>query len=169
VRTIASRIEYSPGIVYHYFKDKAEIVSRIVSDGYARILAGQKTVKVFPSNPTATFHGVFKAYVDLAMENPHLFRAVLLEDLGEASRNVHMLEEGIAKKRETVARLCALVSGFVEAGIFRAVDLELTALAIWCSVHGLLTRFLLEPHIDARRRDTLLRHLIEVLVRGLLK
>ncbi len=38
VRKIAARIEYSPALIYHYFQDKSEIVSRIVAEGYGRIL-----------------------------------------------------------------------------------------------------------------------------------
>lgn len=35
IRKIANKIEYSPGIIYHYFKDKSEIITFVVEQGYA--------------------------------------------------------------------------------------------------------------------------------------
>jgi AcrR family transcriptional regulator len=168
LRKIAARIEYSPAIIYHYSRDKAEIVSRVVAEGYGRILAQLKAVRVFPEDPVKTFLLAARSYVDLGLQNANLFRAVLLNDIGEASAQVGMLEEGLSKSRESLSLLSGMIGRFVESGKFRPVEAELSAQVMWSALHGLLTRFILEPDVPPSRREKLLRHLIEFLVRGLM-
>jgi AcrR family transcriptional regulator len=37
VRKIANKIEYSPSIIYHYFKDKDDIISHLMKKSYKKI------------------------------------------------------------------------------------------------------------------------------------
>ncbi len=104
MRKIAKRIEYSPGIIYHYFKDKDEIITLIVEEGYGKIL---KTISKIP--------------VD------------------------------------------------IEKGIFREMDVELTAQIIWTSTYGLLSRLILEKNISKKQKDRLIDHHFQILINGLLK
>ncbi len=169
VRKIAARIEYSPALIYHYFQDKSEIVSRIVAEGYGRILERLGASRIFPEDPVKTIFMTAKSYSDLVLENQNLFRAILLNDVGKAAARVRMLDEGISKKRESVSILSDMIGSYVKSGKFRKVDVELTVLVMWSALHGLLTRLILEPGVSPARREKLLRHLIEVLVKGLMK
>ncbi len=169
IRKICARIEYSPAAIYHYFKDKEEIVSRIVEDGYGRILEGLKKTRMDPGNPIATFLSMADSYVDLVLSNPNVFRAVLLEDIGEASRKVWMLEDGIRGKRDSIAALSRMIGVFVANGTFKAVDLETASLSVWCALHGLVVRLLVEAPVPAVMRQKVLKQLIELLVGGLMK
>ena len=169
IRKICARIEYSPAAIYHYFKDKEEIVSRIVEDGYGGILENLNKTRMDPENPEATFLSMSEAYVDLVMGNPNVFRAVLLEDIGEASRKVWMLDEGITGKRDSIAALSRMIGVFVANGTFKAVDLEMASLSIWCALHGLVVRLLVEAPVPAVLRQKLLKQIVELLVGGLRK
>jgi AcrR family transcriptional regulator len=169
IRKISSRIEYSPAAIYHYFKDKEEIVSLIVAEGYGGILERLKNLRVIPEDPEATFLSMARSYVALALENRNMFRAVLLEDIGEASKLVWMLEEGITRKRESIAVLSHLISSFAAKGIFRAVDPEIAAVSIWCALHGFVVRLLIEAPVSEELREKILKQLIELLVGGLRK
>jgi AcrR family transcriptional regulator len=169
IRKICARIEYSPAAIYHYFKDKEEIVSRIVEEGYGRILERLEKTRMDPEDPEATFLSMAEAYVDLVMGNPNVFRAVLLEDIGEASRKVWMLEEGITEKRDSIAALSRMIGLFVANGTFKAVDLEMASLSIWCALHGLVVRLLVEAPVPAVLRQKVLKQIVELLVGGLRK
>jgi AcrR family transcriptional regulator len=169
IRKISTCVEYSPAAIYHYFKDKEEIVSRIVAEGYRAILQRLKALRIIPEDPEATFLGMARSYVDLALENRNMFRAVLLEDIGEASEQVWMLEEGILEKRESIAALSRVIGAFVANGTFKPVDLELVSVSIWCALHGLVVRLLLESEVPPARRGKLLNQLIGLLVGGLRK
>jgi len=169
IRKICARVEYSPAAIYHYFRDKEEIVSRIVEDGYGRILERLKKNRMDPEDPDSTFLSMAESYVGLVLENPNVFRAVLLEDIGEASRQVWMLEEGITAKRDSIAALSRMIGVFVANGTFKAVDLEMASLSIWCALHGLVVRLLVEAPVPGGMRQKLLKQLVELLVGGLRK
>lgn len=38
IRKIAKKIEYSPSIIYHYFKDKDDILNSVMKSGYMKIV-----------------------------------------------------------------------------------------------------------------------------------
>ena len=169
IRKISARIEYSPAAIYHYFKDKEEIVSLIVAEGYRGILERLKNLRVIPDDPIATFLDMGRFYLELAMANRNMFRAVLLDDIGSDNRQVWMLEEGITKKRESIVTLSRIIGMYVDNGIFKPVDLELASLSVWCALHGLVVRLLVETPVPRTLREKLLEQLMEIIVGGLRK
>jgi len=169
IRKIAGKIEYSPGIIYHYFQDKAEIVASVVEEGYGRILKGSSEVTLDVENPEKTIEKGLRNYIELMMENPQQFRAILMNDIEAIQEKVNMLEEGISKERKSIQGLCRLVELGMEKGKFRKMDVELTAQIIWTSTHGLLSRLILEKNIPQQQRERLINHHFEILINGLLK
>jgi len=169
IRKIASKIEYSPGIIYHYFEDKAEIVVSVVEEGYGRILKSLGDVSLDVENPEKTIEKGLRNYIELMLETPQQFKAVLLNDIEAIQEKVNMLEEGISKDRKSIQGLCKLVELGMEKGKFRKMDVELTAQIIWTSTHGLLSRLIIEKDISQQQRERLINHHFEILINGLLK
>lgn len=169
IRKIASKIEYSPGIIYHYFKDKAEILTSVVEEGYGRILKTLGQVPVDIENPEKTIEQGLRYYIELMLETPQQFRAVLMSNIEAIQGKVNMLEEGVSKERKSIQRLCNLVDIGIEKGKFRNMDAELTAQIIWTSTHGLLSRLILEKNITQHQRERLITHHFEILINGLMK
>ena len=169
IRRIARSIEYSPGIIYHYFKDKGEIVALVVEEGYGKILKGINEVSIDAENPEKTIEKALRNYIQLMLEQPQLFRAVLLNDIEAIQEKVNMLEEGVSKERMTIQGLCKLVKLGIEKGKFRNMDVELTAQIIWTSTYGLLSRLILEKNIPQQQKERLINHHFDILINGLLK
>ena len=169
IRRIASKIEYSPGIIYHYFKDKAEIVASVVEEGYGRILKGISQVSVDVEKPEKTIEKGLRNYMQLMLEQPQLFRAVLLNDIEGIQDKVNMLEEGVSKERKSIQGLCKLVELGIEKGKFRKRDVELTSQIIWTSTHGLLSRLILEKNIPQQQKERLINQHFDILINGLMK
>ena len=169
IRKIASVIEYSPGIIYHYFKDKAEIVACIVEEQYGSILKKMSEISVDVENPENTIINGLRCYIELMLDSPEQFRAILMNDIEAIQENVNMLEEGISKKRKSIEDLCKLVSLGIEKGKFREMDVELTAQIIWTSTHGLVSRLVLEKNIPKEQKDKLINHHFKMLINGLLR
>ena len=169
IRKIASRIEYSPGIIYHYFKDKAEIIAFVVEEGYGNILKiiGESPLDV--ENPDKAIVSGLKSYIALMLENPQQFRALLMNDIEAIQEKVNMLQEGISKERKSIQGICMLVKLGIEKNIFREMDIELTAQIIWTSTHGLVSRLILEKNISEQQKERLINHHFEILINGLLK
>lgn len=169
IRKIASRIEYSPGIIYHYFKDKAEIVSFVVGEGYGNILKTISEIPIDTENPDKTIVNGMRSYIELMLENPQQFRVVLMNDIEAIQEKVNMLQEGISKERKSIQGLCKLVELAIKKNIFRKMDIELTAQIIWTSTHGLVSRLILEKNITKQQKERLINHHFEILINGLLK
>jgi AcrR family transcriptional regulator len=169
IRKIATRIEYSPGIIYHYFKDKAEIVAFVVEEGYGNILKEISAVSVDTENPDKAIVNGLKAYMKLMLESPQQFRAILMNDIEAIQEKVNMLQEGVSKERKSIQGLCMLVEQGIEKKLFRKMDVELTAQILWTSTHGLLSRLILEKDITEQQKERLINHHFEILINGLLK
>lgn len=169
IRKIAEKIEYSPGIIYHYFKDKAEIIKCIVDIGYGNILKKIGTVPVDRENPDKTLILVLRAYIEFFLDNPGQFRAILMNDINEVQDKVNILEKGIAKKRKSMEKLCELISLCIEKGKFREMDVELTAQIIWTTTHGLISRLIIEKDVPEEQKSRLIDHHFEILINGLVK
>lgn len=169
IRKIANEIEYSPGIIYHYFKDKAEIIATVVDEGYGRILKKLSEVSVDVENPDKSIENTLRAYIELMLETPEQFKAVMLNDMPGVADKVNMLDEGISKERKSIQGLCRIVALGMEKGKFREMDVELTSQIIWTSTHGLLSRLILEKNIPQRQKERLINHHFKILINGLLK
>jgi AcrR family transcriptional regulator len=169
IRKIAKRIEYSPGIIYHYFKDKDEIVTLIVEEGYGKILKTISKIPVDIENPDKSIVNGLKAYIELMLEAPEQFRAIVMNNIEGIQDKVNILDEGISRERKSIESMCKLVSLGIEKGIFREMDIELTAQIIWTSTYGLLSRLILEKNISKNQKDRLIDHHLQILINGLLK
>src|SRR6266581_8023816 len=51
IRKIAEKVEYAPGTIYLYFRDKAEILDRICEETFARLAIRLHAINADPSNP----------------------------------------------------------------------------------------------------------------------
>lgn len=167
IRKIANKIEYSPGIIYHYFKDKAEIVAFVVEQGYGNILKRISTVPLDAENPDKTIENTLRAYIELMLEIPEQFRAVLMNDIEGIQDKVNILEEGISKKRKSIQELCKVIALGIEKHKFRKMDIELTAQIILTSTQGLISRLILEKEISEQQKERLINHHIDILIKGL--
>jgi AcrR family transcriptional regulator len=169
IRKIANKIEYSPGIIYHYFKDKADIITSVAEEGYGRILKSLSEVPVDIENPDKSIEHTFRVYIELMLKIPQQFRAVLLNDIEGIQDKVNILKEDVSKERKSLQGLCKLIELGIEKGKFRELDVELTAQIIWTSTHGLLSRLILEKDVTAKQQERLINHHFDILINGLLK
>lgn len=167
IRKIASKIEYSPGIIYHYFKDKGEIMDKIVTKGYNNMLKKLSEVHVDSENPEKTLVKGLKVYIEYMLENPEQFRAILMNNISEVQYKVNILEKGISKNRESIGRLSKLIGLCIKKGKFRKMDEELTAQIIWSATYGLVSRLILEENISEEQKNKLINQHFYILLNGL--
>lgn len=167
IRKIASKIEYSPGIIYHYFKDKSEIVDSILKEEYGNILKIIGEIPIDFENPDKSLINGLQAYIQLMLKNRNQYRAILMNNIGSLQEEVNILEKNISKKRKSMEMLCKLISLGIENGKFRELDAELTAQIIWTSTYGLISRLILEEDVPEKQQQKLIDHHFEILIRGM--
>lgn len=169
IRKIARMIGYSPGSIYHYFRDKTEIVTCLVERGYHKILARMVAIPVNREEPEKTIIASFKAYIDLVMESPLEYQAVLFNEIEEVKSQVAILSSGVSENRQTMRMLCEMIRIGVGQGRFRAADIEMTAQIIWTATFGLVARLMLEKDLSGEQRQALIEHHFEILLHGMMK
>jgi AcrR family transcriptional regulator len=169
IRKIAKIIEYSPGIIYHYFNDKAEIVSEVVQQGYGNILKTLSEIPVDLKKPEKSIEEGLRAYIKLMLDSPEPFKAIVMRDVEEVHDKVNILKEGISKERKSIQNLCDLLKIGIEKKRFDDMDIELTAQILWTSTFGLLSRLIIEREISLEQRKRLIDHHFKILIKGLLK
>src|SRR5215472_1403239 len=71
IRKIAEKIEYAPGTIYLYFRDKAEILEQICEETFAKLAKKMEGINEDPSNPLDCLRRGLRTYVQFGIDNPN--------------------------------------------------------------------------------------------------
>jgi AcrR family transcriptional regulator len=168
IRKITNAIEYSPAIIYHYFKDKNEIIASLVGEGYGRILASVRGVPRNEEAPEQEIKEVFTRYIRAALESPEEYKAFMLQDDPAILERTALLRKGISDNSPTMQVLCEAVRRGMERKRFGPGDVELTAQILWTSAFGLIIKLILEKSVSEEQTDRLIGQHFDLLYHGLL-
>lgn len=133
IRKIADAIEYSPGSIYSYFKDKGEILHAIHSEGFEKLFALQQSLDSI-KNPRERLAKMGELYIRFAMENKDYY------DLMFIARGV---AEKIVEKKEWDAgqrsydSLRTTVAECIDNGYMKDTEIDAATFAMWGFVHGM--------------------------------
>lgn len=168
IRKIANRVEYSPGVIYHYFKDKAEIVTFISKQGYSTILEQFLKTPIDLDHPEKTLESSLRAYIQIILENPNQFKANIINNIENIHEPADALYKVSSEQRQSIERVGKLIELGISSGKFRPLNSELTAQIIWASTFGLVAKLILEEQLSIKQQEELINHHFEILIRGLL-
>jgi len=126
MRRLACRIGCSPTAIYHYFKDKGDIVRCLCEEVFERYLTGLENLIRPQDDPVACLRRVFLYWVCFGVENPDHYRLVFF-----TCPSIYGSPEEFLS-HESLARRCyfslrRMVRDCVAAGCFRSVDPDLAA------------------------------------------
>lgn len=168
IRKITDAIDYSPAIVYHYFKNKNEIIESVVSEGYGRILAAVQAVKMDETNPEKELKEMFTNYVRAALASPEEYKAIMLNDDPSILNRTRLLERGISEKSQTMQMLCSNIQRGIDLGRYMPCDTELTAQIIWTATFGLIIKLMVETEVPPDQVERLIERHFEILLDGII-
>ena len=161
IRKIADRIEYSPGVIYNYFKDKNEIVERIIAENIKRICDSMLSLGLQEMSPKEALELGLTRFAGIMLENRQQYKAIMMSGM-----NVSLFRE---EKSET-GRLSELLIGVLkngkDSGVFDVRSEEVTAMLLIASVFGLLNTLVQEEIEDEKTQAMLIESHVEILVRG---
>jgi AcrR family transcriptional regulator len=169
IRKITNAIEYSPAIVYHYFKDKNEIVESLVGEGYRKILSSIGQVSKNEKEPEREIKELFVKYIKAALNSPEEYRAFMLNDDPSVRQTTAILERGIAEGSPTMKQLKDTVQRGILLGLFEDYDAELAAQVIWTSTFGLIIKLMIEKEIPEEQAEQLIEQHFQVMFNGIMK
>lgn len=159
MRKIASKIGYSAGIIYHYFKDKKEIADIICSEYLEELEAkiGERTEE----SPEKEFFFILKKYISTIIGEPIKYGAIF--DM----KNISLLKEGNTKN-PILKRIENILMEAVEKSIFRKLDVILAAQTILVSANGVAVQIINEKCGEEHSKK-LIDHYLYILFKGMLK
>jgi len=154
MRRIADAIEYSPGTIYLYFRDKDEIMYALHSIAFRKFYQSLSVMAAEGSPYERLVNGGAR-YLDFALDNPELYELMFI--MRAPARLIEKKGEEWEEGKRSYNLLRATVEEARDAGHFPSdVDLDAATLFIWSTVHGLASlaiRGRLEMFSGERMRD----------------
>lgn len=168
VRGIAKEMDYSVGIIYHYFESKEQIVMCVLQESYKKILTAVK-----PQDNSVPADEMIRTslikYIEGAMEWQSEYKAVMLCSSPQILDFTSVLGEGICEKRPALMMLVSALETGISAELFSPCDTQLTAQAIWSAVFGLTIRLMIECDVSEKQRTKLIERQVNMILKGLKK
>lgn len=140
MRKIAAKIEYSPGIIYHYFRDKNDLLLALHDKAFeCQMEALFHSVRDI-ADPFERLAATGKAYLLHGINNPQDYELMFILS---CTMEALAVKEEIWKDGATaIGMLKENIKECIDAGYFRQdLDLDQTSYLLWSQVHGLVSLY----------------------------
>jgi AcrR family transcriptional regulator len=137
IRNIAELIEYSPGTIYLYFKDKDEIFHSLHEEGFRRLLEKMQPL-AHVANPFERLKAIGAVYLDFAQHNKDFYDLMFIMQSpidSEKDQDKWMMGHQTLEFLKNVLRQCQ------EIGHFKGMDINFLSFTIWSAMHGMSALF----------------------------
>ncbi len=133
IRNIADKIEYSPGTIYLYFKEKDEIFFALHNEAFAKLFNLFEPLTTI-KDPYKRLKEMGKLYMDFAINNKDLYDLMFI-----ISAPMNMLHDACDWQmgHRVFDTLVSTLAQCQEKGRFKGKDLQTLSFMIWSSLHGM--------------------------------
>src|SRR5258708_5584578 len=162
IRKIADKIDYAPGTIYLYFRDKAAILDRICEETFSKLEQRMQSINKDPANPLDGLRRGLRTYVQFGIDNPNHYIVAFVQ-----AKQIPQDHQPKAGER-CFDNLRAAVRRCIDAGQLNCDDVEEMAQALWAGVHGVTTLLITccFPFIEQNR---LIDRVVHILIEGIRK
>jgi AcrR family transcriptional regulator len=162
IRKIADKIEYAPGTIYLYFRDKAEIMERLCEETFAKLAQKMQAINADPSNPLDGLRRGLRTYIQFGVDNPNHYIVSFVQAKQLPQDHQPRVGERCFDNLRGAVKRC------VDAGQLNCDDVEEVAQALWAGAHGVTTLLIScsFPFIESNR---LIDRVVHILIEGIRK
>ncbi|RDY27081.1 TetR/AcrR family transcriptional regulator [Romboutsia weinsteinii] len=168
IRKIASKIDYSPAMIYNYFENKADIVSSIWQENAKKIISTMSTLKLDSIDEKENLKTIYRTYIHLILESPQEYRAIMLNDI-EGIDRVYFDFTDEEKESLRINNTKIFYDKCLKLGLLRPIDTERYAFFSWISINGLISNMILSSNNDKEFNKKLIEDYIDFIIHGLFK
>jgi AcrR family transcriptional regulator len=163
MRKIAEKIEYAPGTIYLYFKDKAEILDTLCRQTFDKLRLRLEAIRQDPGDPVEALRRGLRTYIQFGLDNPnqYIVTFVLAKQKAEIAN-----KSGVESGQPCFDCLRAIVRQCMEGGYINGGGVEETAQALWAAIHGLTSLLVMQCGFPFVEESRLIERLLDVLVKG---
>ena len=132
IRNIAEEMEYSPGTIYLYFKDKDEIFHALHEEGFRGMLEKMQPLEHVP-DPFERLKAMGRVYLEFARNNKDLYDLMFIvqEPIKHEETEKWQMGQRTLEYLKSVLRQCQ------DKGYFKGQNIDYLSFAIWSTVHGM--------------------------------
>lgn len=136
IRNIADLIEYSPGTIYLYFKDKNELLFALHAEAFIGLIQALMKTRQ-EGSAIERLEDMGYHYLTFAIENPELYDLMFLMEAPIQSLECknEVWEDGM----KAFDLLQLLVADCQQEGYLKNEDTANASLMIWSFMHGIVT------------------------------
>jgi AcrR family transcriptional regulator len=162
IRKIADKIEYSPGTIYLYFRDKGEILERLCDETFTRLMQRMEAIQDDKSDPLECLRRGLRTYIQFGIDNPNHYIVTFI-----------LAKQIAADERPKTGELCfdcvrSAVQRCKDAGQLNCDDVEEVAQAIWAAAHG-VTSLLVSCPFPFIEQSRLIDRVVTIAIEGIKK
>ncbi|URZ17463.1 TetR/AcrR family transcriptional regulator [Clostridium felsineum] len=168
IRKIAAQIEYSPAIIYHYFKDKDEIVNTIMKQNYEKIINTVSSIKEINDTPENAIKYILREYINLALEMDEEYVSIMLSNSKDILEHTALLFKGAASKRKALNVLYKYMKQIYSDKNIDDREIELTCQIVWTSSFGLIIKLIVEKSLSHEQKNEIINHHLTLMVDGII-
>jgi AcrR family transcriptional regulator len=136
MRNIANEINYSPGSLYFYFKDKSEIFHELHKEGF-QLLLNQLKVLDKVADPFERLKANGRVFIQFAKENKDYYNLMFIVD--EPTKMPE--SSGFKIAQEAINQLSSVVKECQQKGMFKGMDTEDFTFMMLSLLHGICALF----------------------------
>jgi AcrR family transcriptional regulator len=159
MRAIAEQIEYSPTLIYQYFKDKETLIKELCYSDFGALAEGLKdTLQI--ADPIERLRQCGRQYAQFGVTYPNHYRLMFMTPLPVKADEADWEETHGNPEFDAYALLQLLVQKAAEQGALRDPnpDVDLISQTLWAGLHGVIA---LEIAMRCDKDWTMLRPLDE--------
>jgi AcrR family transcriptional regulator len=162
IRKIADKIEYAPGTIYLYFRDKAEILDRICEETFAKLIRKMDAIEHDTAAPLDKLRRGLRTYIQFGLENPNHYVVTFIQ------ANIHGESHSAFETTGSKAFACLRqgVQQCVDAGELVSNDADELAQALWAGIHGLTSVLITCTAFPFVEQNRLIDRMVHTLVEG---
>lgn len=136
IRNIAEQIEYSPGTIYLYFKEKDEIFHALHEEGFRRFIAQMEPLR-HVSDPFERLKAMGRIYLEFARNNKDFYDLMFIMEAPMNLCDKDQWEMG----DKALGLLKNVIKDCQATGRFQGKDVNYLSFTIWSTVHGMCALF----------------------------
>lgn len=166
MRKIADKVEYAPGTIYLYFKDKAEILDTLCQQTFEKLRMRLEAIRHDPGDPVEALRRGLRAYIQFGLDNPNQYIVTFVVAKSQAE---------IAKKSGASAGMAcfdclrAIVRQCLEGGHINGGNVDETAQALWAAIHGVTALLVSNCGFPFIEQTRLIERLLDIQIKGVRK
>ena len=163
IRKIADKIEYAPGTIYLYFRDKAEILDRICEETFAKLIRKMEAIEHDSAAPLDKLRRGLRTYIQFGLENPNHYIVTFIQAKSHLDSKSVFETSG----RKAFSCLRQGVQECVDTGELASNDADELAQTVWAGIHGLTSVLITCTGFPFIEQNRLVDRMVHTLIEGI--